>query len=267
MFNSITSRLSLIDADLKVASPTAHLNALKWMASTACEWALNSFVDDAMAKDTKFYQMREEKRANLARVASYAMDNGLPAQAIEGDGPSDTVNGLINEAITKELNATFKAKSISQEHMELLVECGEDEEVLLLMQEGENVKNERIAKKRKMKLEDAESGMRHDMSHWFMATFNASPNLDNIHQAILKQVIMKYDYAMQAQRKYCIRGVQLGNMGCAGELKMINEIIKRGDIGWCLDRLEELERQSDFDDSGTITRGKPGDDERPDITY
>ncbi len=269
MFNQITSRLLQLDEELKIASPTAHLNANKWMASTACEWALSSFVDDAMARNDQYYQVREEKRGYLAQVLAFAMDNGIPAQVICGEGAADTTEGLINEAITKELNATFRAKSISQENMELLVECGEDEEVLLLMQEGENVKNERIANKRKLKLSDAESGMRHDMSHWFTTAYQASENLDNLPAYILKQVIMKYDYAIQAQRKYHIRGISNGNLAGAGELKMLNMVIARDDIKWCLDRLEELERQSNFKDDPTelYDRGRVGDNEKKDITY
>lgn len=269
MFNQITSRLLNLDADLKVASPTAHLNANKWMASTACEYTLGSYIDDQVARNDEYYAVREEKRGFLNRILAFAMDNGVPSQVICGDGDTDTEHGLINEAIRKELERSFKAKAISQEHMELLIECGEDEEVLTLMNDAENAKNERIANKRKNSMKERESELRHLMSHWFMDVFQASANIDSLPAYLLKIVISKYDYALQAQRKYCIRGIQMGAPEAAGELSAINAIIKKGDIKWCYDRLDELDRQSNFADDPTelYHRGRTGDNERPDITY
>lgn len=272
MTTLITSRLEQLDESVHEASPTAHLNAVTWMASTAVEWALSSFIDDQMARNDKYYAEREQKREQLLRVLAYAMDRGLPPQAILGENDKDTEKGLINEAIAKEMAKSFKSQSLSSDVMELLVACGEDEEVLLLQQEAENQRAERIANARKNKASERLAELRYLLTHWFNGVHGATASMDGLPEYMLKVMVAKYDYAMQSQRKYCHRGITIDiNAGRqatqVGELKCLNNIIQKNDLGWIYDRIEERQRESQFDDSGTIERGKIGDDERVDITY
>lgn len=267
MNTQITSKLTLIDEDTKLASPTAHLNALEWIADTAVSWTLDTLLQDQMARDTSFYRKREEKRQHLLQVLAYAMDRGLPAQTITGSSDKDLEGGLINEAITKELHKSFKEISLSEEQRQLLIDCDEDPDVIDAEMEAKNMEGRRIATKRRNSANEREAELRKLLSEWFRGVYQATAELDNIPSYILRVVSSKYDYALQAQRKYCKKGIGMGNYDGAGELKQINKVIAKNDIKWIHDRIDELDRQSNFDDSGEIEKGMVGDDERKDITY
>ncbi len=262
MNDLIVSHLNKYEEAVRVATPAGHQRAIEWVGSMAIEYTVRSFIDDQFYNDGRGME-REQHRAGLGHIMAWAMDCGLPEIVVTRD------DGLINEAITKQLQSVFKKKAYSTEVMEMLVECGENEQTLNDLLEAENLKNERIFHARQNKLVDLEQHIRHMLVEWLHEAMRTESHLEGISPRLIGTVASKFGYALNMRRKYCIRGISMGNRDVAGELAMVNAVVKEGHERFILDRIDELDRQSDFQDDPTLLneRGRVGDNERPDITY
>ncbi len=253
----ITNKFDLEMADLELI-PACRKMAVEWLGQMAISFAVSSFVDDFMFK-AKGQEMRDTKRHSLTQILAFCMDNGYTAQNAQNE---------MTSTIEKTSHADFKAKSVSQEQLDILVACGEDEESMKTTLAEENASGARIHNARKNRLKDFIGDIRGQMDH-ILATARgiSEPDLSTAPVWLVKLVATKIMGAEEQHRKYLIRGITQGHLGNAGQLTLLNDVTKNRRMEAVHDRLAELDRESQFDDTGVIERGRAGDDENVDITY
>jgi|15BtaG_2_1085339.scaffolds.fasta_scaffold11501_4 hypothetical protein len=253
----ITNRFDLEMADLELV-PACRKMAVEWLGQMAISFAVSSFVDDFMFK-SKGQEMRDTKRHSLTQVLAFCMENGYTAQNAQDE---------MTATIEKTAHSDFKSKSISQEQLEILVACGEDEESMKSTIAEENAAGARIHNARKNRLKDFMGDIRGQMDH-ILATARgiAEPDLSSAPAWLIKLIATKILGAEEQHRKYLIRGITQGHLGNAGQLTLLNATMKVERMEWVHLKLAEMERESQFNDSGVIERGHAGDNENKDITY
>ena len=259
--NSQITNAFVLELDELSLIPSCRNMAVSWLGQMAVSFTVGSLVDDFMFKQNG-QAMRDAKRVQLTHVLAFCMDNGYTAQMAHDE---------IKSSIDKAIESAFRSKSFSQEQMELLIACGEDEDSLIKTLAEDNQSGERIHNARKNKLESFIGDVRGQTEHMLsQARDNISPDLAGIPAWMASLIATKIQMACEMHRKYLIRGIARGQLGNAGQLSILNGILQNERMGWVHNRLDELNRESQFDDKGCNHEDEArhaGDNEQVDITY
>ena len=245
--------------DLHVASPTAALYSMNYMASMAIQFSMGARVDDFIFK-THGEEARDKKREDMANLLGYLM-RWMPQQAMED---------LIEPAFVYMNSRGFSEQLIPEDRLAALEATGMDVEEIRLTMVAKNAQRRNLHVKQKNTLEASLAEIKAEGSRVITAALQGEPTLTRCEPWVSTQMLAKIDMALYGNGKtgfghtgYLFDQVWLkGNMSCTPELADINNMGFKDRIAKGNHEHDEIERQWMFEVSRKMEeRGGIGDDE------